>query len=387
MKTIVSLLRSLAVSLRSAVAHDTEVRRLQKQHAGLFNWLRARVAHERFTGLPLTVAVIMVVYYGLLFAGIAEDVITADVTTLFDIRLANLLADLRTPAGIRFFTAVTVWGNTQMVLAAVAAGMAMLLIWRRYWEALAFFVTVFGAEATTLLAKMMVARPRPLVALYPEHTFAFPSGHATVAVALYGFIAVIAMRCVSAARAKIAIAAAGVLFVAMLGFSRLYLGVHFASDVWGGFLVGGIWLVIGVTFAVWRQSLAPSRRPLRLHRFRQVASGSILIGVGTLYAVFVAAYYPPAASASIQARVIAAGDVLSQFGANALPRFTETITGQRQEPLSFIVTAPDDAAFTAAFERAGWQRADSLNDDALGRALWAGLLNESYPQAPMTPSF
>ncbi|MEQ8692902.1 MAG: phosphatase PAP2 family protein [Pseudomonadales bacterium] len=80
-------------------------------------------------------------------------------------------------------------------------------------------------------------------------TPSFPSGHATGAIAVYGFIAYIVARGFTTTRQRFEVAYWTAVLVCFIGFSRMLLGLHYASDVAAGFLVGGFWLLFGLTLA------------------------------------------------------------------------------------------------------------------------------------------
>jgi undecaprenyl-diphosphatase len=118
--------------------------------------------------------------------------------------------------------------------------------WRRgSWRPLALLGgAAVGAWAVQVAVKQLVERPRPPAGLALSHAtgFAFPSGHATDAAAVYGMLAVLLARPGRrAARAAALLAAVGV--IALVGLSRLYLGVHWLTDVAGGVGLGAAWLV------------------------------------------------------------------------------------------------------------------------------------------------
>jgi membrane-associated phospholipid phosphatase len=94
--------------------------------------------------------------------------------------------------------------------------------------------------------KLGFRRERPFFAdpLATESTFSFPSGHALVSLAVYGAIALLLARRISSHRRGALLLAATAIWVALIGFSRLYLGVHFLSDVLAGFAAGAAWLAL-----------------------------------------------------------------------------------------------------------------------------------------------
>ncbi len=101
-----------------------------------------------------------------------------------------------------------------------------------------------GAALLDDVVKPLIGRPRPRVGpiLVRSTDFAFPSGHATQSAAVYGALAYVLSGCVRSWRPKVAFWTAALVVVLLVGFSRVYLGVHWATDVLGGFALGGVWL-------------------------------------------------------------------------------------------------------------------------------------------------
>lgn len=93
--------------------------------------------------------------------------------------------------------------------------------------------------------KMLVQRPRPEgFRLVAESGFSFPSGHSMVSMAFFGLVIWFVWRYERDRRLKIALTVALAVVIAMVGISRIYLGVHYASDVIGGFCVSCVWLAL-----------------------------------------------------------------------------------------------------------------------------------------------
>jgi undecaprenyl-diphosphatase len=102
------------------------------------------------------------------------------------------------------------------------------------------------------IAKFAIDRARPdflvgVTAASPS----FPSGHATGALAIYGFIAYAVSRSFPSGARRFEIAFWAGVFVLMIGFSRILLHVHYPTDVLGGFLAGTLWLIVGIAVAEW----------------------------------------------------------------------------------------------------------------------------------------
>jgi len=117
------------------------------------------------------------------------------------------------------------------------------------------FVSVIGSAATVFIIKHIFYRARPFFeAFYPETGSSFPSGHATAAMALYGFLIYAIWR-----HDKHHLKNPFIIFLSILiilvGVSRLYLGVHYFSDVLAGYAVGFIWILISIWLAKKKEKL------------------------------------------------------------------------------------------------------------------------------------
>lgn len=132
----------------------------------------------------------------------------------------------------------------------IALGLALLWVWRRAWERLLVLVlTVPGGALLNALLKHAFRRARPLFddPLLVLTTYNFPSGHAMAATVLYGLLAVYAVRHLRQRRPRLLVASVAGVLIVLVSFSRLYLGVHYLSDVLGGMAAGVAWLTLCLT--------------------------------------------------------------------------------------------------------------------------------------------
>ncbi|MHA6181654.1 bifunctional DedA family/phosphatase PAP2 family protein [Pseudomonas mohnii] len=179
-----------------------------------------------------------------LFFGILEDVITGDPLLLVDSAIYHVLQDLRTVPGDAVMIAITELGDTTVV-AAVTLVVLLWLMWKRAWRTAAYWlIAIAGASALNSVIKVALHRARPGELLYSGWSaFSFPSGHSTVNVVLYGFLAFLIARNLNPAwRLVVALGAAILIF--LIASSRLYLGAHWFSDVIGGLAFGSAWLAL-----------------------------------------------------------------------------------------------------------------------------------------------
>lgn len=206
---------------------------------------RAIARRVQDLGPTLTIGLLVLAAGGWAFGALAEEVAEGD--TGLDNRIADELHEHATRPLTEFFEAVTTLGNG-IVLAGVAAIAAYLLARRRYYaEAVLMVLAYGGAQVLSYSLKLAFRRDRPFFTdpLATLSTYSFPSGHATVSIAVYGALSLVLVRRLTGP-ARVVCLAAAVLLVSLIGFSRLYLGVHFLSDVLAGFSVGLAWLALCV---------------------------------------------------------------------------------------------------------------------------------------------
>jgi undecaprenyl-diphosphatase len=146
-------------------------------------------------------------------------------------------------------------------VAAVVVGTALLVAWHRHWyDLLALVLTVPGGVGLNVFLKSAFRRGRPTFTdpLLVLATYSFPSGHAVAATCLYGVLATFAVRRIRPWHCRVAVGGVAGLVIILVGFSRLYLGVHYLSDVLGGIAAGVAWLAMCLTAVEtmrrWRQA-------------------------------------------------------------------------------------------------------------------------------------
>jgi membrane-associated phospholipid phosphatase len=165
-----------------------------------------------------------------------------------DAWLANSLHANLVPSATTFLSTVTALGSTAG-LALVAATVAAYLVRReRGRDAALLVVTLVGAQLLTWILKAIFERPRPTFddPVATASWFSFPSGHALSAIAVYGALAFVLARRITSPRARSAVVGGAALLVATIGFSRLYLGVHYLTDVLAGYSAGLALLLLAI---------------------------------------------------------------------------------------------------------------------------------------------
>ena len=164
-----------------------------------------------------------------------------------DAALLAAVQDWRTPAGTALFQALTRLGWLPAAVALVALTAVWLLLWRR-WAAAALLLLAALPMALAPLLKLPVGRPRPDYGEIESLTLSlsFPSGHAAFAALFGGFLIYLVWQHCGPGWRRYGLAGGLLLLILLVGFSRLYLGVHWPSDVVGGYLYGGVALALAL---------------------------------------------------------------------------------------------------------------------------------------------
>jgi undecaprenyl-diphosphatase len=150
-------------------------------------------------------------------------------------------------AGLLWLTAL---GANPAIAAICLTTTGMLWVARLSSLILPLWVAFLGGQATSWSLKALVGRTRPaFLEVASATSSSFPSGHTVSAMAVYGFVAyVVAFHGPGGRLALVGPALLAVLIV-LIGFSRMLLSLHFASDVLGGLLIGGLWLLMAIVLS------------------------------------------------------------------------------------------------------------------------------------------
>jgi undecaprenyl-diphosphatase len=222
-----------------------DIQRLKARFPSAWTFVTARFARGEYLGLHLTIGFVISLAGLWLFGSITEDVIHHDPLTLFDVTLLEWIHARATPAGYAVFSAISLLGSLATMI-VVSLGGGVFLALQRQWIILGGWVAAFaGGGVLSQALKLVIRRPRPeyAAAFLQEGSWSFPSGHAMGSLIGYGMLVyVLATLVLPGRRTQLAVALGAALLIAAVGLSRLYLGVHYFSDVVGGYAAGMLWL-------------------------------------------------------------------------------------------------------------------------------------------------
>ncbi|MBB6611520.1 phosphatase PAP2 family protein [Pontibacter sp. Tf4] len=235
-------------SFRNWFAGIPAAQRFQRQHPRVATFIADRLDPEIFVGLPLTLLLLVALVNMLLLTELAESVLDAEWVVVADQKFTDLLYSVRSEGVSYFLYIITKLGEREAVFIVGGVLTIVLLYYKRYWAIVAFWLAMAGLGLSVRYGKTFISRARPAdVAYYEVEHYSFPSGHATTAMALFGLLAYLLYRNTQSPAWRRTIVWAAILIIVLVGFSRIYLGVHFLSDVLAGYLLGFLWMLVGIS--------------------------------------------------------------------------------------------------------------------------------------------
>jgi len=229
-------------------------------------FLAARLDPKAYLGLHLTIGLLVLSLALWAFGALLEAVLDNRTLVRLDIAAAVWMHARVTPFGLRFFDAVAEIASpdTMGILCVVVA--VVLVGQGRRTACIAWVAAFVGGTVVQHILKTAVHRSRPEfgAAYLSDKSFSFPSGHAMAVIVGMGMSLYILGRFWHPGRAwRLGSIATGLVIIIIVGVSRIYLGVHYPSDVLGGYAAGAAWMAVCVSGL----TIAEHRRAARLSSF------------------------------------------------------------------------------------------------------------------------
>jgi undecaprenyl-diphosphatase len=203
---------------------------------------------DLYFGLPAAAGALIV------FAWLAHGVLSAPAAG-FDAAVRNAVHAWATPSLTFVMLTFTQLGSAPFLIGAGALTVWRLAATGRKHAALLVAVAALGGEALDQILKLCFQRPRPdaFFGLTDPVTFSFPSGHALTATCFYGVLAAVMAPRMRSAAARAGLWVLAATLAACIGISRVYLGVHYPTDVLAGYAAAIVWIAaVRAGYGVWR---------------------------------------------------------------------------------------------------------------------------------------
>jgi undecaprenyl-diphosphatase len=289
---VVGVLVLTGLVARWIVGHPERIRAALSWAADqpVLSWVRSRYPRQwRFVGrrfapgeavgLALTLGVGLVLILGVVFAQLLDNVFEGDGVTVADGPVLRFLAAQRQPWSVSAAHVITGLGSPLgAALTAAVVGVALAGMQRSWLPLLVLGLAMVGIGVINMAVKQVVSRSRPAgtAAVLGEHGFSFPSGHTVGTTAVWLLSAWLISHSVASHRViirlvvRIAVWTVAGLIVVAVGISRVFLGVHFPSDVLAAWALGAAWaVIIALVVNIWEQS---DRIPPRIRQPRRVGA-------------------------------------------------------------------------------------------------------------------
>lgn len=370
----------LAAALRG-IAEIPLMAKALKRHPKTVHRVVARFDRSTFTGLPLTFLSLLIIYIGVVWIDTAMDFALDASMAALDMRLAELIHQFWSPAPIRIASWITIPGGVRVVAPLVAVTLIWLVLAGQRPLATGLTVSVMGNTLTVSLLKHAFGRSRSPLGYFVETSGSFPSGHAAVSVAAYGMLTYVLWR-TRVLRAESALLLAGLVAFA-IGVSRIYLIEHYLSDVLNGWLVGALWLTIGIAVAEWLSSRSFAHRPVRGRT--RIAGQMAMIAIAG-FATVGLWRHEPARNAPAHIADVTVSGPLALSGPD-LPVMTESLIGTPVDAISLVVFTRDERTLSNDMEASGWTPAPPPSPGRILDAISAAIIGNEDPTVQMVTHF
>jgi undecaprenyl-diphosphatase len=231
------------------IAAIPSVRDFRDRHPALVGFARERLSPKGYLGIHLTVGLLISAVFVWVFGGMTEDILTGDPLVEVDRWVQSRVHYFQSSLTTDFMMACTALGGKKMLTASTLLVLIYLAFIRRFADLITYLAAMVGGSLLVTILKTVVHRSRPQagISLIQSGGWSFPSGHAMMSIIFYGMLAYLLIRNMQSWKLKVITLASTGFIIFMIGLSRLYLEVHYLSDVLAGYVGGLFWLTMAIT--------------------------------------------------------------------------------------------------------------------------------------------
>ncbi|MBP2625992.1 MAG: phosphoesterase PA-phosphatase related protein [Firmicutes bacterium] len=201
-----------------------------------------------YIAASLGISVLMLTVFGVL----AWETLFRNVMGVFDNTFIWFVRYFASPGVDKVMISITDVGFGVSYVVIVTSSFLLLTYYRRWREIAGLAICLTGGGVLNFWLKYLFHRSRPdLLRVVQETGYSFPSGHVIASMCFYGMMAFLIMRTISSWRGRLTVMTLAVVLNVAIGISRIYLGVHYPTDVVAGYAAGSMWLAFCISILMW----------------------------------------------------------------------------------------------------------------------------------------
>lgn len=225
------------------------IKKFIKNHPKFFDFIVNRLSPEGYLGLHLTAGLAISIACVWIFGKLTEDVINNERITSIDQWVLDNILYFRTETITKIMIVITQIGEWTTIFFVSIPITIYMIVKRKIGSAIGYITAIVGGGGLDALLKYVIKRERPIsdTTLVEVGGFSFPSGHAMLSIVFWGMIAYFLIKYAKSWKIRLFIVISAGFIIFLIGFTRLYLHVHYMSDVIAGYIGGLFWLIICIT--------------------------------------------------------------------------------------------------------------------------------------------
>lgn len=220
--------------------------RVRRRTPAFWHFIVRRFSHGERYGLDFTLAFLFILGAMWGFLEIMEAAVTEADLNRLDTRIQSIMAMVLTPEVTEYMVFITNLGGTRATIIGVLVVGLPLLFLRRWWSLFGLVFAAAGGGIIIFGLKFFFQRARPIETVIDVGGYAFPSGHAFAAMVFFGYLIHLSYRHFRLPAIQIFATLLGSIMIFLIGSSRVYLNVHWLTDVVGGWIAGFAWLLVSI---------------------------------------------------------------------------------------------------------------------------------------------
>ncbi len=379
--------QSMVFLIHTGSTWDRLVKYLKSRPSVIIRFAGRRIDRNRLTGLKLTLSFSAFILCFAILTALILEVVGTDVVPDSDLRILSYLYIFRTPGMVKFFSWIGVLGNIWVVVTLGVVIMVMMWLVKESGYIFPMWLGIAGSYICSLTGGIFLKRPLPEMPAVAEHAYYFPSGYSSVSLIFYGYIIYFILKVSQNMRAKLNAVFILVPVIILIGFSRIYLGVHYFTDIEAGWALGMLWLIMSMMIAEYLEHTHPHGHihpvPSKIKALFAALAACWIV----LFMFFGLSEYSKVSHEKEAPLLEETKNPADIFLTEHYPRYSESLFGDKREPINIIIAADSLNELEMYMGKAGWRPADETNFSNILKRAKAIITDENYYNSPVTSAF